>query len=249
MEAAGDWGGDEGKHGRIVHSESKEKRMKRWSNLLRLASILLAVPLLVSCAPGVVETPNPEEIDDRVATSVAMTVEAQGQIATSVALTVAAQQAAAIVPTGTPFPSPLPTLTPVLATATPFATSTSSGGSGSGGGGGGTTTYQFSCDIIRQRPIDNTEFKRTNTFDVTFAILNNGTATWEAGKDLVLLGNPGPTLINPPGTIQLPKMEPGDVFTVGPFDAEAPDDPGRYVIDFKLEGGFCYPYVAFYVVR
>jgi hypothetical protein len=56
-------------------------------------------------------------------------------------------------------------------------------------------------------------------------------------------------LINPPGTIELPKMEPGDVFTVGPFDAVAPDDPGRYVIDFKLEGGFCYPYVAFYVVR
>jgi hypothetical protein len=225
--------------------------MKRWSNPLRLASILLAVTLLAACAPGVPPTSNPEIVEDQVATSVAMTIEAQGQIATSVAMTVAAQQTEDAVrfPTGTPFPSPLPTLTPVLATATPFPTSTSSGGGGGGGGSGGTTTYQFSCDIIRQRPIDNTEFKRTNTFDVTFAILNNGTATWDAGKDLVLLGNPGRTLTNPPGTIELPKMEPGDVFTVGPFDAEAPDDPGRYVIDFKLEGGFCYPYVAFYVVR
>jgi hypothetical protein len=178
-----------------------------------------------------------------------MTIEAQGQVATSVAMTVAAQETetAAAMPSETPSPLVPPTLTPVLTTATPFPTSTSSGSGG--GGGGGTTSARFSCDIIRQRPIDNTEYKRTNTFDVTFAILNNGSATWEAGKDLVLLGNPGPTLVNPPGTIELPKMEPGDVYTVGPFEAMAPDDPGRYVIDFKLEGGFCYPYVAFYVVR
>jgi hypothetical protein len=225
--------------------------MKRWSNPLRLASILLAVTLLAACAPGVVPTADPQVIDDQVATSVAMTIEAQGQIATFVASTVAAQEtaAAAAAPTETPSPlPPPPSPTPAMFTATPFTTGGSSSG-GSGGGGGGTSTFKFSCDIIRQRPIDNTEFKRTNTFDVTFAILNNGTATWDAGKDLTLLGNPGPTLTNPPGKIELPKMEPGDIFTVGPFEAQAPDGPGRYVIDFKLEGGFCYPYVAFYVVR
>jgi hypothetical protein len=226
--------------------------MKRLSIPFRLASILLAITLLAACAPAVAPTTSPEEVDQQVATSVAMTIAAQGQIATSVAETVAAQasETAAAMPSETPSPvPPPPTVTPVLPTATPFTTGgSSSGGSGSSGGGG-STTYKYSCDIIRQRPIDNTEFKRTNTFDVSFAILNNGTATWEAGKDLVLLGNPGPTLTNPPGTIELPKMEPGDVFTVGPFDAVAPDEPGRYVIDFKLEGGFCYPYVAFYVVR
>lgn len=224
--------------------------MKHRSNLLRLAVTLLAITLLAACGPAGGPTPTPVDVEGKVATSVAMTIEAQGQVATFVAETVAAQETAtaAAMPTETPSPLAPPTLTPVLTTATPFPTSTSSGGSG-GSGGGGTTTYKYSCDIIRQRPIDNTEFKRTNTFDVTFAILNNGTATWDAGKDLVLLGNPGPTLINPPGTIELPKMEPGDVFTVGPFEAQAPDDPGRYVIDFKLEGGFCYPYVAFYVVR
>ena len=224
--------------------------MKRRLNLFRLAITLLAVTLLAACVPAGGPTPTPEDIEGKVATSVAMTIEAQGQVATFVAETVAAQETAtaAAMPTETPSPLAPPTLTPVLTTATPFPTNTSSGGSG-GSGGGGTTTYKYSCDIIRQRPIDNTEYKRTNTFDVTFAILNNGTATWEAGKDLVLLGNPGPTLTNPPGTIELPKMEPGDVFTVGPFEAQAPDDPGRYVIDFKLEGGFCYPYVVFYVVR
>lgn len=224
--------------------------MKRWSIPLRPVSLLLAFTLLAACAPEVVPTTSPEEIENQVATSVAMTIEAQGQVATSVAMTVAAQatETPPALPTETPSPLSPPTLTPVLTTATSFPTSTSSGSSGSGGGGG-TSSAKLSCDIIRQRPIDNTEFKRTNTFDVTFAILNNGSTTWEAGKDLILLGNPGQTLTNPPGTIELPRMKPGDVFTVGPFDAQAPDDPGRYVIDFKLEGGFCYPYVAFYVVR
>jgi hypothetical protein len=83
-------------------------------------------------------------------------------------------------------------------------------------------------------------------------ILNNGTATWPAGKDVILLGNPGPTLGIAPGAfvLQLPEMKPGDTSPViGPFDAVAPDVEGHYVIDFKVEGGFCYPYVAFDVVR
>jgi hypothetical protein len=225
--------------------------MKRLSIPLQLAAILLAITLLAACGPAVPSTPDQAEIDAAINTSVAQTIEAQGEIATSVAMTVEAKEAEAEAAQPSPEPSPtpmVPTLTPVLPTATPLPTSVSSGSSG-GSSGGGTTTYQYSCDIIRQRPIDNTEFKRTNTFDVTFAILNNGTETWEAGKDLVLLGNPGNTIINPPGTIELPEMEPGDIFTVGPYDAQAPDDPGKYVIDFKLQGGFCYPYVAFYVVR
>jgi hypothetical protein len=225
--------------------------MKRLSIPLQLAAIMLAISLLAACGPAVPSTPDQAEIDAAINTSVAQTIEAQGEFATTVAMTVGASEteAAAAMPEATQSPTPVPTLTPVLATATPFPTSTSSSSGGSSGGSGGTTSYAYSCDIIRQRPIDNTEFKRTNTFDVTFAILNNGTATWEAGKDLTLLANAGNTIINPPGTIELPEMKPGDVFTVGPFDAEAPDDPGHYVIDFKLQGGFCYPYVAFYVVR
>jgi len=225
--------------------------MIRLANPLRLAFALLVIVLLTACAPGE-EPSSPADIEATVDASVAQTMEAQGQIATFVALTVAAQDTAtaAARPTDTPVPAePLPTFTPSLPTATPFSVAPPSGGGGGGGGGGGSTTYEFSCDIIRQRPRDNTEYKRAHTFDVSFAILNNGTATWDAGKDLVLLGNPGNTLIAPPGLIELPKMEPGDVFAVGPFDAEAPDEPGHYVIDFKLEGGFCYPYVAFNVVR
>ncbi len=225
--------------------------MKRLSIPLRLVTMALIIASLAACVPAGGATPTPVDIEGKVATSVAMTLEAQGQIATTVAMTVAAQatETAAAAPTEVTSPTLVPTITPVLPTATPFTTGGSSGGSGGSTSGGGYTTYAYSCDIIRQRPLDNTEFKRTNTFDVTFTILNNGTSTWAAGKDLVLLGNPGPTLTNPPGTIQLPEMAPGDTFKVGPFDAQAPDSPGHYVIDFKLEGGFCYPYVAFDVVR
>lgn len=234
----------------MIDSDQKETRMIRLSNPLRLALASLVIALLVACAPG--EEPlSPEDVEATVNAAVAQTMEAQGQIATSVAMTVAAQDAAtaAARPTATPIPTKvLPTLTPSLPTATPFTVAPSSGGGG-GGGGGGTTSYEYSCDIIRQRPRDNTEFVRTHTFDVSFAIKNTGTATWVAGKDLILLGNPGNTLIAPPGTIQLPEIEPGEIFEVGPFDAQAPDEPGHYVIDFKLEGGFCYPYVAFNVVR
>jgi Ig-like domain from next to BRCA1 gene len=253
METLGDWGGDEGKYGRIVYSESKEKQMKRLSIPLRLVFTILAITLLAACAPGEV-TPSPVDVEATVNAAVAQTMEAQGQIATSVALTVAAQAAetAAAQPTATPVPAeplPLPTLTPILPTATPFTVASSGGGGG--GGSGGSASAEYSCDPdIRKRPFDNTEFHRKDTFDVIFTIKNTGTKTWDAGKDLVLLGNPGSTLSIPTGfVVELPKMEPGDLFTVGPFDAQAPDDPGHYVVDFKLEGGFCYPYVAFNVVR
>lgn len=224
--------------------------MKRLSNPLRLAFVLLVISLLAACAPGQ-PVPSQEEIEAAINTSVAQTIEAQGEIATSVAMTVAAQEAeaAAALPSPTPVPpTAVPTLTPVLPSATPFPTSASSGGSGGSSSGGGTGTYEYSCDPdIRKRPFDNTEFKPNDHFDVIFTIKNTGTSAWEAGKDLVLLGNPGNTLVAPPGTIQLPRMEPGDLFTVGPFDAIAPADSGHYVVDFKLEGGFCYPYVAFNV--
>jgi hypothetical protein len=223
--------------------------MKRLSTHLRLLFALPVIALLAACIPGG-QGPSTEEIAAQIATSVALTVEAQGQIATSVAMTVEAQKAEDEGPEPTPTlirSEPLPTLTPILPTATPFVIAPSGGGGGGGGGGGTNPKAEYSCDIIRQRPIDYTEYRRKHTFDVTFTILNNGTATWVAGKDLILLGNPGPTLTSPPGIIQLPEMEPGDTFKVGPFDAEAPDAYGTYVIDFKLEGGFCYPYVAFIV--
>ena len=226
--------------------------MNRLSNPLRLIFALLIIALLAACAPGE-EPPSPEEIEAAINTAVAQTMEAEEQIAASVEMTVAAREteAAQALPTATMVPpEPLPTLTPILPTATPFAVAPPSGGGG--GGGGGSTTFEYSCDIIRQRPRDGTEYLRTHTFDVSFVILNNGTATWPAGKDVVLLGDPGGALAIAPGALvlELPEMKPGDTSPViGPFDAVASDTPGKYVIDFKVEGGICFPYVAYTVVR
>ncbi|MDK1081855.1 MAG: NBR1-Ig-like domain-containing protein [Anaerolineae bacterium] len=228
--------------------------MNRWSIPVRIILFLMGLAFFSACIPGE-KLPSAEEVKAAIETSVAQTIQAQEQIANSVALTVAVLDPGADSgeETATSTVTLSPTLTPILGSATSFTiVPSSSGGSGggAGSGSGGTTSYAYSCDIIRQRPIDNTEFKRTNTFDVKFTILNNGTSTWVAGKDLVLLGNPGPTLTSPPAApIQLPEMKPGDTFPVGPFDAVAPDTAGHYVIDFKLEGGFCYPYVAFDVIR
>jgi hypothetical protein len=225
--------------------------MKHLSIPLKATMALLTIIVMTACVPGQ-PTPSADEIAAAIETAVAETVEAQGQVATSVALTVAAREAeadAAATAAEPAFtPTPLPTLTPVLPTATPLTISGGGGGS-SGGGGGGSSSYAYSCDIIHQRPQDNTEFKRTNTFDVRFAILNTGTATWEKGKDLVLLADHG-ALVVPFTMMELPyDLKPGEYWEIGPFDAVAPNDPGHYVIDFKLEGGFCYPYVAFDVVR
>lgn len=224
--------------------------MKRLSIPLRMTFVLPAIVLLVACVPGA-PIPSAEEIQAAINTSVAQTVEAEGKIATSVALTVAARDAAGPLPTATPTSTPFPSLTPVLPTATPLSLPGGSGGSGgsSGGGSGGSATYAYSCDIVHQRPIDNTEFKRNHTFDVTFGILNNGTATWQKGLDLTLLKDHG--VLSPAFTVlELPNdLKPGEVWDIPVYDAAAPDEPGHYVIDWKLEGGFCYPYVAFNVVR
>lgn len=223
--------------------------MIRLSNLLRLTSALLAIVLLAACAPGEVP-PSPEDIEATVNAAVALTMEAQGQIATSVAMTVAAQEteSARALPTPTLVPpEPLPTATPILPTATPFAITPSSSGGGGGGGGGGSSTAKNACDPdLGKRPFDNSVFRPGDSFDIKFTIMNTGTSTWPAGYDLVYHSGPfmAPAF---PALIELPEMEPGDKFAVGPYDATAPADEGFHVMTFKLQGGFCYPYIAIVV--
>lgn len=215
--------------------------MKRLTISLRVIFALLGIALVASCVPG---GPSQAEIESMIKTSVAMTVEAESKIATSVAMTVAAREteAAKALPTPIMSPTPLPTLTPFPTSPTPWTAPPSSGGGG--GGGGGSTKADYSCDIIHQRPIDNTKFNRNGTFDLTFTILNTGTKTWPAGKDLV--HSYGPNFIVAPAwvTLQLPEVKPGGTFNVGTYDGMAPDTKGHHVMEFKLEGGWCWPYIA-----
>ena len=192
--------------------------------------------LLAGCTPSTPPTPSPEEVANQVATSVALTVQALDDIATSVAQTTEAQMPTE--PAETEEPEPVPTSTnPPTATSIVIVPT-----SGSGGGGGAPSKPQFACDIIHQRPFDNTVFRRNDPFDVKWTIVNTGTDTWPKGYDLTYFS--GPHMIKNPVLIELPEMKPGAQFVVPVFDAFAPNERGFHVETWKLQGGFCYPYIA-----
>lgn len=197
----------------------------------KLISLLLAAVFALSaCTPQAAPaTVDANEIAGQVMTAVAATV-AVGQTQTQ-----AAQPTATF--TFTPAP---PTEMAILPTATPFVIPTSTRSS-SGGGSGGAATYSYSCDPdISKRPRDNAAFKPGDSFDVKWTIVNTGTATWEAGYDLVYYSGPQLTGAT---YFELPRMKPGDKWSIV-MDAAAPMERGNYVMTWKLQGGFCYPYVA-----
>lgn len=209
--------------------------MKRTMYILIVGAILLAA----CTAPAAAPTQDPAEAQRQIQEAVALTVAAQNAQATE-------QQSLLPEPTNTTLPTqttaapaatdiPLPTATPFVVvppTAVPAVSS--------GGGGGTVVKPEYSCDVIRQRPYDNSYWKRNKDFDVRWTIVNTGTKAWRAGLDLKYSSGPnftGSTLV------QLPAMAPGDQYEVI-LDAVTPSDDGHYVMVWMLEGGFCFPYVA-----
>jgi hypothetical protein len=136
----------------------------------------------------------------------------QGQVATSVAMT------------DTP-----------LATVTPFVVTPSSGSSG-GTTGGSTTAALYACSWYEVKPTINV-FKPGDGFNVKWVITNTGTKDWVAGKDFKF--NSGTAMSSFTG-VQLPAIKSGDTYTVT-FGATAPTKPGFYEMQFKVEGGLCFP--------
>jgi len=208
----------------------------------RFAYMILAAALLLSaCIPtGTdVATIDATQAAELIETAVAQALEAQ---ATQIAESVPQATATVVVPEATntaipapATPTPVPTITPLVLAPT----------ASSGGGGGTVITYPNACDPdIQKRPYDNTVFHPGDTFDIKFIIENTGTTTWAAGYDLIYFSGPIMTDGGAPAAIQLPEMKPGDRFSVGPYDATAPAEKGFQVMTFKLEGGFCWPYVA-----
>ena len=204
-----------------------------------LLSTIVIIVLLAACAPAPAPTQDPAEIQNQIAQSVAMTVAAQN--------TQAAEQQAQIALSNTPLPTQtevgLPSPTPIIPTATPFVIVPPTSPAVSGGGGGVTVKPEFACDVIHQRPFDDTTFKPNDTFDVKWTIVNTGTKAWRAGLDLKYLTGPKMTSTN---SIELPAMKPGDQFNIV-LDATAPADKGTKVMVWVLEGPICYPYVRIIV--
>lgn len=205
----------------------------------RVLFILMAgIILLAACAPAPTPTQDPAEI--------------QQQIDEAVALTVAAQntqlvQAITALPTNTPLPTQTEAAPPtsLVPTATPFVVVPPTPAPGGGGGGSTVTKPEYACDVIHQRPYDDTFFKPGDPFDVKWTIVNTGTKAWVAGLDLKYSNGPKMTASS---LFELPAMKPGDQYSID-FDAVAPNEEGHQVMVWVLEGGICNPYVRIIVEK
>jgi hypothetical protein len=203
-----------------------------------LYTVLTVIFLLAACAPAPAPTADPVDVANQVATSVALTVAAQN---------LDTAEAAPIV-TDTPLPTAtlvlVDTPTPIPPTATPLVLASPTAISG-GGGGVSLPRPELSCDTIRRRPFDNTIFQPNERFDIKWTIINNGTKTIRAGRDLKYSN--GDKLM-PDVIVELPELEPGEQFEVN-FDAVAPAREGTYVMVYVVEGPLCYPYTSIKVER
>lgn len=215
-----------------------------------LLVIIILAALLAGCgAPG----QSPEAIQAQVNTAVAQTLEVEDQIAKSVVLTVDAQvplstPTAEVVPTAIPIT--IPTFTPVVPTVTPVAIiPPSGGGSGGSSSGGGTSTSKiYSCAIVSEKPYDGASFRPGDSFDKSWTIKNTGSATWEAGWEFEYKGGED---MSPTGDFLIgQQVKPGGTITLV-IEVDAPKitqkDSGKvFVMTWSLNNGshFCTPFVA-----
>ncbi len=216
-----------------------------------LLVIIILAALLAGCgAPG----QSPEAIQAQVNTAVAQTLEVEDQIAKSVVLTVDAQvplstPTAEVVPTATPIT--IPTFTPVVPTVTPVAIIPPSGGGSGGSSSGGASSPKskiYSCAIVSEKPYDGASFRPGDSFDKSWTIKNTGSATWEAGWEFEYKGGED---ISPTGDFLIgQQVKPGGTITLV-IEVDAPKitqkDSGKvFVMTWSLNNGshFCTPFVA-----
>lgn len=212
------------------------------SSTKKILFIAVATIFVLSACMPAQPTATPVNVDNLVATAVALTVAAQN------AQTQAAQSAVpeatnTTLPTQTPDVPPTPTLIIPTNTATAIPLPTTAPG---GGGGGGTTTKpEYACNPFPRTPRDNTVFSPNDEFDIKWTIVNTGTKTMRAGLDVKF--NSG-TRLTQTQFVELPELKPGDQAVVD-FDAVAPQKEGTYIMTFIVEGGLCYPYTAIVVEK
>ncbi len=203
---------------------------------------LAGILVLAACAPSATPAPtqDPAEIQQQIQDSVAATVAAQEA---------EAAQAMAAEPTNTPLPTQTEagpaSPTPIIPTATPFTVVPPTLAPSTGGGGGSVApvALDYACTSRDRQPYDNTYFKSKKEFDIRWTIVNTGTKSWPAGKDVKYFSG---EKMSTTTLVELPAMDPGDTYEVI-LDAVAPQKQGFYVMTWTVEGQLCYPYVAIIV--
>jgi len=206
--------------------------------LLPMIAVILLLAACVPAQPTSAPTQDTEDIENQVATSVALTVAAQNT-----------QTAEAIPPaTNTPLPTQTEAVpsspTALLPTATPLTLPTATRVAG-GGSGTAVPKPQYACSAISRRPFDNTVFRPNAEFDIVWTIVNTGTKTMAAGLDLKYLSGPKITTTS---RVELPELKPGEQYTID-FDAIAPSKQGLHVMTYLVDGQLCFPYVAIIVEK
>jgi len=202
--------------------------------------MIAVILLLAACAPAQptsAPTQDTEDIENQVATSVALTVAAQNT------QTAEAIPPATNTPLATQTPDVLPSPTPILPTPTPLTLPTATRVAGTAGPTA--TKPEYACSAISRRPFDNTIFRPNAEFDIVWTIVNTGTKTMAAGLDLKYLSGPKMTTTS---RVELPELKPGEQYSID-FDAIAPSKQGFHVMTYLVDGQLCYPYVAIIVEK
>ena len=208
-----------------------------------LFSVMAGMLLLAACIPASQPpTQNPDDVGNQVATAVALTVAAQN------ALTASAQPQESPA-TNTPLPTQTEAVpaspTPIIPTATPFVVVPPTTAPSGGGGGGGYVKPDYACEAISRKPKDSTYFKPNAHFDIKWTIVNTGAKAWPAGYDLKYYSGP---IMTSPTRIELPAMAPGAQYAID-LDAVAPSTEGRAVLQWTIDGQFCYAYTVIIVEK
>ena len=196
-----------------------------------LFPIFAVVFLITACVPAQPE-PNSEQVAN--------------QVATSVVLTVTALSANIPAPTNTPLPIPTETiaLTPTIVFPTVISV----------GSPIPTVKPNYACDIIDQRPFDDTKFHRNEDFDVKWTIVNTGTLRWESGTYLEYQDGPQMAQTD---KVELPRLRPGEHYDII-FDATAPSELDMQIMVWAIVGPgtvkdsmywMCYPYIRILVEK
>jgi hypothetical protein len=212
-------------------SNERRKEIQMNRSVKQIPAFVIAITfLIIACGLGQPRG-NSEEVTNLVMTSVA--------------LTVTAFPTSAPVLTSTPLPTPtkiIPTIqftsipTFVLPTITPTETAKSN----------------YVCDIINQKPFDDTSFRPGDSFDIKWTIVNIGTQRWE---DKTYLEYQDGAQMTEKSQIELPRLKPREKYDVV-LDATAPSESGMQVMVWAVIGPgtvkdslywMCYPYVRIIV--
>jgi hypothetical protein len=162
-----------------------------------------------------------------------------------VAQTVTVLPTSTPVPTDTPSPTPTEVIPTIQFTATPtfvFPTSTPVD----------SARTDYVCNIIDQKPFDDTAFRSGDSFDIKWTIVNTGTQKWH--DETYLEYQSGPEMTDKT-QIELPNLKPGGKHEVI-LDAIAPSEAGLQIMVWAVYGPgavkdsfywMCYPYVRIIV--